>query len=372
MESNKNNNYSFNIVTLLDFVWKYKIQLIVVTLLAGISSIIFSGPAFITPKFKSTLIFYPTATTSVSGALLDEGGNKKDVLAFGEKEQVDQILQILGSGEIKNRVISDFNLVAHYDIDTTKKEFKTNVSETFNKNITYKRTEYNAIQVKVLDSDPQVAADIANFIGEMLDTTKNRIQKIRALEAFNIVKAEYTARVGNINQLNDSLNALRNIGIYDYESQSAIINDQFIKALANTQDEQAKLKTYKEYKGNVPDSLILGTTARLNGALAKKKELENKLNLLAKYGGKYIYFSNQMDLEQQNLSELKLKLDKATIDYEKTLPQKFIINKAEVSEIKATPVRSVIVFGTTFSVFFLSLILLFISDYLREYFKNLK
>ena len=372
METNKNNDYSFNIVTLLDFVWKYKAPLAVVTLLAAVCSVIFSGPAFITPKYKSTLIFYPTATTSVSGALLDEGGNKKDVLAFGEKEQVDQILQILGSGEIKNSVILKFNLIEHYEIDTTKREFKTIVSETFNKNITYKRTEYNAIQVRVMDSDPQYAADIANYIGDMLDTTKNKIQKIRAAEAYNIVKAEYVARVANISQLNDSLNALRNLGIYDYESQSAIINDQFIKALANTQDETAKLKTYKNYDGNVPDSLILGTTARLNGALAKKKELEFKLDLLAKYGGKYIYFSNQMDLEQQKLSELKLKLDKATVDFEKTLPHKFIINRAEVSEIKATPVRSVIVLGTTIAVFFFSLILLFVSDYLREYFKNLK
>ena len=52
-----------------------------------------------------------------------------------------------------------------------------------------------AVKISVLDKDPQMAADIANDIAELLDSTKNNMQKVRALKGFKIVEGKYL-RIG--------------------------------------------------------------------------------------------------------------------------------------------------------------------------------
>ncbi|MFM9027926.1 MAG: hypothetical protein ACKOQ6_08000, partial [Bacteroidota bacterium] len=52
--------------------FRWRKPLLIVTGVATISAFIFSGPAFITPKYRSAVIFFPPATNSISKALLDE------------------------------------------------------------------------------------------------------------------------------------------------------------------------------------------------------------------------------------------------------------------------------------------------------------
>ena len=78
------------------FMLKWKKPLIIVTLVAVIGSAIFSGETFIPPKYKSTVILFPASTSSISKAVMeDHPGDKQDILAFGEEEQAEQLLQIL-------------------------------------------------------------------------------------------------------------------------------------------------------------------------------------------------------------------------------------------------------------------------------------
>jgi len=50
-----------------------------------------------------------------------------------------------------------------------------------------------AVQISVLDKDPQMAADIANKIADLLDSTKNQMQRQRAFSGYRIVEAEYNS-----------------------------------------------------------------------------------------------------------------------------------------------------------------------------------
>jgi capsular polysaccharide biosynthesis protein len=55
----------------------------------------------------------------------------------------------------------------------------TEALQEYESNITFKRTEYMAVKISVLDKDPQLAADIANTIAALLDSVKNDMQKER-------------------------------------------------------------------------------------------------------------------------------------------------------------------------------------------------
>ena len=101
--------------------WHYLIRwrklLIVTGLTAGIASAIFSGPAFIKPLYKSTVVLYPATTNSISKALLSENAyDRSDPLAFGEEEEAEQLLQLLNSDLIRNRIVEKYQLMTHYEI----------------------------------------------------------------------------------------------------------------------------------------------------------------------------------------------------------------------------------------------------------------
>ena len=109
---------------LMQVVYAYKKHLAIIAALVIVLSVIFSGPYFITPLFKSTVILYPTASNSISKVLLsDNFNNTKDILEFGEIEQTEQMLQVLNSNKIRDRIISKYNLLYHYNIDNDYNDF---------------------------------------------------------------------------------------------------------------------------------------------------------------------------------------------------------------------------------------------------------
>ncbi|MFO7723431.1 MAG: Wzz/FepE/Etk N-terminal domain-containing protein, partial [Bacteroidales bacterium] len=110
-------DFDFNSVNFLWFIWKWKWVIAIAVIAAGLLAAIFSGPRFITPMFKSVVILFPTSTNSVSKALMDEiPGSKQDIMAFGEEAEAEQMLQILNSSEIRDRIIQKYDLRKHYKI----------------------------------------------------------------------------------------------------------------------------------------------------------------------------------------------------------------------------------------------------------------
>src|SRR5512138_3955267 len=102
---------SFDSSNMVVFLYKWRKPLLIVMLAALVGSWFFSLPWFITPKFKSTVILFPAGTNAVSKALLTEQSSKgQDLMSFGEDEQAEQLLQILNSNKIRDRVIRTFGL----------------------------------------------------------------------------------------------------------------------------------------------------------------------------------------------------------------------------------------------------------------------
>jgi len=333
----KSDNDNFDSTNILLFLYKWQKPLLIVTLVALVASIIFSSPYFIKPRFKSTVILYPAATNAISKSLLSENARAEDdILSFGEDEETEQMLQILHSNRIRDRIIERYDLMNHYEIDTNSNYKHTKLYNKYEDNITFRRTEFMAIRISVLDTDPQMAADIANDIAALLDSTKNEMQKERARKAFEIVKEQYFLLRDEVAVMEDSLTKLRELGVNDYESQSEMINQQLAIELA---------------KGNT----------------SAVKRLEEKLDILSKYGGPYVSLRDALEHEKKQLSMLKAKYEEAKTDAEEVLPTKFIVNDAYKAERKSYPIRWLIVVVTVFSAFLLTLIILLILENVQEY-----
>jgi uncharacterized protein involved in exopolysaccharide biosynthesis len=320
----------FNTSNFIFFLYKWRKHLIIIGIVTAILS---GGLSFlITPKYKSNVILFPASTNAISKALLaDNFGGKQDIMEFGEEEQTEQLLQILNSNEIRAKVVKKFDLISHYDIDPASKYKMTNLYNEFTDNISYRRTEFMAVEITVFDKDPQMAADIANYISDQLDTVKNHMQKERAKEAFKIVETEYKKLIADIKFMEDSLTVLRKLGINDYETQAEVFNEQLAIALS---------------KNN----------------MAAVRAIEERLKLLGEYGSAYVSLRDELELEKKQLSLIKSKYEEAKVDANESLPAKFVVERAYKAERKSTPVRWVIMIVSTISVLLFTIILLILID----------
>lgn len=205
---NKNNNSAFvyNAFDLLRFAWDHKWILIAMSVLAFIGSVIVS--LNITPKFRSQVVLFPASSISVSKTLVETSSismDSRDILSFGSDDEAERMLQILHSSQIREHIIGKFDLMNHYEIDTTSPYPYTRLDGKYKGNIRFRRTEFMSIEISVLDTDPQTAADIANEIVAYIDSTVHNMRRERALEAFSIVEKEYRASQQQVREISDSL-----------------------------------------------------------------------------------------------------------------------------------------------------------------------
>lgn len=324
--SNQSQEFSFSSFGLISFIVRWWKHILITTTIGAIASVIVSFT--IKDRYKSVVVFYPTTTNSISKALLDINGNsRQDFLAFGEESEAEQALQILHSDEIREWIIAQYNLYEHYRINPNGKYAKTKMIKKFEKNVNFRRTEFNSVEISVLDEDPNIAAGIANDIAARLDSVKNRIQKERAREGLKIVEAEYFNLQAQIQKINDSLNFIRSMGINDYVSQSEVINKEYAAAISK-------------------------------GDQRAIKALEEKINILSKYGGAYESFTESLKLLIGQQALLKIKYDQARVDAEQNIPHKMVVNYAYPADRKTYPKRTLIVLGATFATFCMTIFFL--------------
>ncbi len=335
MTEHNASGFRFESTNLLRYIWNRKKPLIVVSFLAFVASVIIS--LTITPKYRSTVIFFPSSSTSISKALISTsgGGPARDILQFGEEEETERLLQVLYSDEIRERLVEKYNLFEHYQIDPDSRYKYTTLYSKMKENISFRKTEYMSIRIDVLDTERKVAADMANEIASLLDSTMNRMQKKRAREAYKIVEQEYFSLKDEIGVLEDSLKTLGKLGVFNVEAQSQGLVELYLDAVSRGNKSQAE-------------------------------RLEKQINVLAEHGGTYLFLTEFLENESARLSLLKEKYVEAKVDAEQNLSHTFIVNKGQESEKKAYPKRSIIVIISTFSAFLFTLVVLVSIDSVRK------
>lgn len=307
---------NFSSVDLLIYIWEKKWILIIISFLAAVTSIVVSLQ--IKEKYKSTVIMFPTTGASISKALLSANYiGRQDAYGFGEEEQAEQLLQILKSEQIRGRIIQKYNLMEHYGINPSDKYPYTQLANTYNDNINFRRTDLMSVEISVMDEDPQTAADIANDIAALIDTVFNEMKHERALAAFELVAREYSEAEQTVVALQESL---------------------------------------QEVGGDISASL-----RKIGGS-----SMAQLAQALAANSGTFIALTKNLDHETERLSDLRQRYQEARVESIQELSHKFIVDQAYPSEKKAYPKRSVIVMVSTASSFLFTLILLIIIDSLQQ------
>ncbi|MCQ2302612.1 MAG: Wzz/FepE/Etk N-terminal domain-containing protein [Bacteroidales bacterium] len=336
MEEQQHNSY--NSKYLCKLLIEYRKPVFIILAIAALFAIVFSTPFFITPLYKSTAIIYPTSSNSISKVLISTTyQSEKDIMNFGEDEQTEQMLQVLNSNRVRDKVIERFDLMNHYDIKADSKYPYTKLNKLYDSRIKFRRTEYNAVKITVLDADAALAAQMANDITEIFDSTMNQMQKEVATQAFRLVEDEYNTLCAEMAQLEDSLNTLRRLGVFDYESQVEMLSQQLAIELG---------------KGNTQGV----------------SNIQKQLDIIAEYGGASYAINERLDNDRLQLSLVKSKYEEAKVDATEYIPHKFVVTSAFQAERKTYPVRWIIVTVTLLSTFLLLILCIVVFDRYKSFF----
>ncbi len=336
MEEQQHNSY--NSKYLCKLLIEYRKPVFIILVIAALFAIVFSTPFFITPLYKSTAIIYPTSSNSISKVLISTTyQSEKDIMNFGEDEQTEQMLQVLNSNRVRDKVIERFDLMNHYDIKADSKYPYTRLNKLYDSRIKFRRTEYNAVKITVLDADAALAAQMANDITEIFDSTMNQMQKEVATQAFRLVEDEYNTLCAEMAQLEDSLNTLRKLGVFDYESQVEMLSQQLAIELG---------------KGNTQGI----------------SNIQKQLDIIAEYGGASYAINERLDNDRLQLSLVKSKYEEAKVDATEYIPHKFVVTSAFQAERKTYPVRWIIVTVTLLSTFLLLILCIVVFDRYKSFF----
>lgn len=322
--SEQNNSAEFDSTNLLVFLYKYRKPLLIISFAAAVVS---AGVSFmIREKFLSTVVLFPASTSSISKSVMTEdAAGKNDIVAFGEEEEAEQMLQILNSDDIRGKIRDKYDLMKHYRITADDKYPVTKFNKMWESNVSFKRTEFMSIRIDVLAFNADTAALIANDIAMLLDEAKNKMQQARAKEALKVIEQEYFDFKAHMQAVDDSLTKIRDYGLQDFETQIEMLSQEYYKVLAS---------------GNT------------NAA----KKLEEKLDVFSKWGSAYMALTTNAEYERERLILLRSKYEETMVDASQKIPHKFVVNQAYPAERKEYPIRWLIVVVSTITTFLLTAI----------------
>lgn len=312
---------------LLLFIWRKRVIILIVTGIALIASIVIS--LMMTPLFRSTAIVFPAATSTVSFS--EQRNAKASSMDFGEEEQAEQLLQILQSARIRNRIVQQFDLFNHYEIDADDANKNYKLGKEYDSHFQFSRTRYGSITIDVLDRDREKAAEMANKIVQLIDTVKNEMVQERTVPAYEINKRKKDMLETEKNAILAEMDSLSRMGVVAIEGRANLF------------------QAYNDSKN-----------------AADREFFKKKIDINIEYGARFDGLAMLRDEKLTKLSNFEEAYEQAESDANTLFNHKFVVEPAVVADKKDKPKRMIIVLVATMGAFFFIIFALLVKDRFSE------
>jgi uncharacterized protein involved in exopolysaccharide biosynthesis len=354
-----NNDYS--LIHVLSTLAKWKKQILIVTVLVALISII--GSLMMPNYYISSTIVYAASPTLANPEPI--GGGEKIYYTYGTGEDLDRLFSIANSGTVKNAIINEFNLSKHYDIDTSSIKGKAKLALHFNKQYKTTKTKFDALMISVEDTDPKLARDIVKAIRLKIDSVAQTLVKESQLLTIQSLEEGIKNQMKDLTLYGDSLTALKEkykiTESYEQASSYALMSTENQSQLAGL---EAKL-----------NSMIKLRVKRdsINNVKAKVAGLKNRIEVtdsLIKIFNRGILPVRQLETAQnKGIAEMSLEIErlkKLKSSYYKSFTTLHIVEKETIPFEKSRPKRMFIVLGLTMLAFTLSCLGVLLIDGIKE------
>ena len=267
----------------VEFIFKNKFKLLLNVIIAIVISVIITY--FIPNQYSSYGIVYPPSSTSLESSV--ENPN------FGYDIEADRIIQIFQSQTIIDSTTKKFNLYNYFGFDIINTDSRDKLITKFLKMVKFERTNYMSVAITARTKDPQMSANVVNYIIDKANELREKIYKQNVLLAYTKTQDEYLFQKN--------------------------LSDSIINIVKKDLD-----------KLNLSGLLVLATNAQLNfnDLNNKKSSIEN-----SNVGINIINYRTQLDRQR----EIETRLFKIKKTLDNPVPKLYLIDKGIPSYKKVYP-----------------------------------
>lgn len=294
-------------------IWKWRSHLIVIGLITIVAAAIFSSPFFITPLYRSQGRVYPA-----------------NIKSYSEESESEQMLEFFNSTDIKKQVIDAFNLAERYKIKKDDPHFRTKILKKYDDRIACKKTEYESIEIKAMDADPEVASNIVDSLVVFYDRKVQAIRVGKYKELVSTYTSDLKRKRMEIDSVSAKMEVLRQgYGLLSYSIQTQQLTQGYTDALARGAKEAAVL------------------------------DIQMRLNKLTEKGGEFLQYEREMASLITQRDTISSRLDKALSLVGKQETYTMLVEAPFAADRKSYPTRWLIVLISLAAVEFLALLVIF-------------
>lgn len=321
MEENKIQDDEISLIDLFAVLWRYKVMIIVVTLIAMIGVVIYSVISLKLPPEKS---FLPNKYTAQAQMLINNDSSSSGGLSSmlsssglgslasmagvsvpGGASNSSLAGYLVHSNSVLDEVVKNFNLVERYNIE----EYVVSASRDALKGVLTSNfdDETGVFSVSFTDIDPVFAKDVVNFVVSLLESKFLEM----GIDKNSLTKENLEANIENT--YNEILKLQKEIQEIEYSVSNV-------------------------YNPNQTKSIVMDATL-------KKMELSVQQEIYAQLKAQYEMLKVTMSSEQ---------------------PVFQILEFAEVPDRKSAPSRGMLCIIVTFAAFFVSVFMAFLLNALKN------
>jgi uncharacterized protein involved in exopolysaccharide biosynthesis len=290
--------------------------LIIVAVLAAVAAIVFSGPAFIKPRYKSQSVLYPSNLTK-----------------YSDESPTEQMIQLLAASDIRDSIIKAFDLYAHYKVDSTKSTaHRSEIFKMYDQNVSVSKTEYESVDIVVYDTDPVYASAIIDSMMSYMNKKARALQREKSFEVLAMAKHRMQVKKAEMDSMEMLVQDYRNkYGLLEYKTQA------------------------QEYARAYGRALQSGSPR----AIAETKQM---LMTLGEKGGEFSSLMEHLWRIRGTYNDLKQDYENSVNDVTKILTYANVITYPVPADKKSYPIRWLIVVISVSSSLFLSFLVLLFLD----------
>ncbi|WP_089963933.1 Wzz/FepE/Etk N-terminal domain-containing protein [Limnohabitans sp. 2KL-3] len=283
--------------------------------------------------------------------------------ATGLKNPADQYVAFLKSNSIEDALIERFKLTERYEA-----KFKSEARKTLESKVKIASGKDGLITVKVDDTDPQMAADMANAHVQELTKLMGRLAVTEAQQRRQFFEKQLQQTKDKLTQADIALKETGISGdVLKANPQSAVAAVAALQAQVTVQE--VKLGAMRGYLAeSAPDfKQALTELATLRAQLAKQSQDSSSASK-GQGGAQGDYVTKYRDYKyQETLFELFAKqFEMAKIDESREGANIQVLDAAQPPELKSKPQKALIAIIATLATGFALLLFVFIRQALRN------
>ncbi|TGD82447.1 hypothetical protein [Hymenobacter wooponensis] len=354
--------------------------------------------AFLLPNiYQSKAVFFPTNPQNSDPDRIVEG---QKLELGGRTEDLDRVITVGESQPVAELMLKRFNLYQHYGVGTPGDDkADTEALREFSDNLDIVRNERDVIELTFQDQDKQLAARITNTMVSVIDSINQQLTLENRRNVLGLYKQRYEFLNKEYERSRQQVvQARHRYGIFGPEQQSRYLSREIVRLerelnqtgqFLKTDGLRQALKRIKQDEqenANNTESYLSREIVETQSALAeqgggpKSTSLRRALRGLTQSNSgnlinaeSYINGIDSLNLLTARVTDLQDRLVKAQGEYETAelslnarISSLYVVQKAYPATRKSKPVRWLIVVGSVFLTFALSVVVITLLELYRR------